>query len=164
MAHKKVFTVPFRRKQEGKTDYKARLSLLKSGKLRLVVRKSNLHIIAQLIEYGDKGDKIIISASSTELKKYGWTKNTGNIPAAYLVGLLIAKKAGNKEAILDLGLQSPIKNTRLFAVLKGAIDGGLNINASETVFPTQDRLEGKHIDDGYGKEIETVKKNLLSKK
>ena len=50
MANKKTYTVPFRRKREGKTNYKKRLGLLKSKSLRLVVRKSNKHILVQLVD------------------------------------------------------------------------------------------------------------------
>jgi len=41
--------LPRRRRIASKTDYKARLSLLKSEKPRLVVRKTNRYIIAPII-------------------------------------------------------------------------------------------------------------------
>ncbi len=145
MAHKKIFTIPFRRKRQGKTDYKKRLGMLKSRKLRLVVRKSNKHMLAQVIKYGHKGDTVLKSCSTKDLKKYGWDANTGNIPAAYLAGFLIGTQMKGKEAILDLGLQTPITGSRVFAVLKGAADGGLKINFSENVLPSEDRLKGMHI-------------------
>ena len=37
--------VPYKRKKEGKTDYKQRILLLKSRKLRLVIRKSLNNIL-----------------------------------------------------------------------------------------------------------------------
>ena len=70
MAHKKLFTIPFRRKKQGKTNYKKRLALLKSGKLRLVVRKSNKHMLAQIVKYGDKGDEVLKSVTSKDLLKF----------------------------------------------------------------------------------------------
>ncbi len=145
MARKNKRTINYRRRSEGKTNYKKRLSLLKSRKLRLVVRKFNKNIIAQLIEYSPEGDKVISSANSRELKKYGWKLNRGNIPAAYLVGLLIGKRAKGKEAILDIGLQTPVNGGKIYAALKGAIDGGLKVEAEEKVFPKKERIEGKHI-------------------
>ena len=145
MSRKNKRTITYRRRREGKTNYKRRLILLKSRKLRLVIRKFNKNIISQVIEYHPEGDKIIASSHSNELKKYGWKFNMGNVPASYLVGLLIGKKAKGKEAILDLGLQSPVKGGRLYAALKGAIDGGLKINTEEKIFPKQERIEGKHI-------------------
>jgi large subunit ribosomal protein L18 len=142
-----MFTVPFRRKQEGKTDYKVRLSLLKSKKPRLVVRKSNKNISLQLIKYDEKGDVIIGSAHSSELKKFGWDISKNNTPAAYLVGLLLGTKAKGTEAVLDIGLQNPIKGAKIFAVLRGAADGGLVIPFSEDVLPKKERIEGKHLSD-----------------
>ena len=145
MAHKKLFTIPFRRKKQGKTNYKKRLALLKSGKLRLVVRKSNKHMLAQIVKYGDKGDEVLKSVTSKDLLKFGWDLNTSNVPSAYLVGLLLGKELKGKEAILDLGLQTPISGSRLFATLKGAADGGLIIKFSEKIVPIDERIKGTHI-------------------
>lgn len=147
MAQKKIFTIPFRRKMQGKTNYKKRLALLKSNTLRLVVRKSNKHMLVQLVKYGDQGDQVVNSAHTQKLVDFGWDVSTGNISAAYLVGLLIGVQSKGKEAILDLGLQTPISGSRLFAVLKGAVDGGLKTKLGETVLPSQERITGKHICD-----------------
>lgn len=156
MKYNKVFALPYRRKRDGKTDYKKRLVMLKSKQPRLVVRKSNKNIQVQLIEYAPDGDKVLLTVRSGELKNFGWNSNTSNIPSAYLVGLLAGVKSKDKEAILDIGLQASIKGSRIFAVLKGASDGGLKINFSEEVVPSADRIEGKHI-SGYAKE---AKKNM----
>ena len=165
MASKKVFTVPFRRKREGKTDYKRRLSLLKSKSLRLVIRKSNKHILAQIINYGDQGDLVLKTAHSNELKSYGWKVNNSNIPASYLTGLLLGKKSGQEQVIIDLGLQTPVKGSRIFAVVKGAMDAGLKIKSSEEVMPTEERITGKHIKDSKVAELfEKTKNNILSGK
>ena len=128
MARHKLSRISYRRKREGKTDYKKRLKLLKSKKLRLVVRKTNKHIIAQIVQYTPDGDRIVIGLSSKSLEKLGWNFGEKNIPAAYLTGLLIGKKAldaKKQEAILDLGLQTPIHGSKIFAVAKGAQDAGL---------------------------------------
>jgi large subunit ribosomal protein L18 len=143
MTHKKIFTVPFRRKREGRTDYKMRLAFLKSKTPRMVVRRSNKHTLAQLIQYADEGDKVIASATTKELEKFGWNKNSGNITASYLCGLLLGVRAKGKKAILDIGLQT--KSPRLFAALKGAADGGLKIEFTDKIVPSEDRLTGKHI-------------------
>ncbi len=145
MSKKIIKTVLFRRKREGKTNYKKRLTLLKTSVPRLVVRKSNKNIVAQVVKYAAVGDVVVKTASSSELKKYGWKANTGNMPSAYLVGLLLAKKSEDKEMVLDLGLQTPIAGSRLFAVVKGCIDGGLVIEHSEEILPSEDRIRGKHI-------------------
>jgi large subunit ribosomal protein L18 len=158
----KIRTIPFRRKREGKTDYKKRLAALKSGLPRLVVRKSNKHMLAQLIEYSDKGDIVVESVSTKNLKKLGWKYNTGNIPSAYLTGYLLGKKLEGKKAILDIGLEIPIKGSKVFAVLKGAVDAGLKIGASKEVFPPEERINGKHIADYASKLGDKKLKKIFS--
>ncbi|MFH1506406.1 MAG: 50S ribosomal protein L18 [archaeon] len=165
MVSHKIYRVKFRRKRLGKTNYKKRLSLLQSRKPRLVIRRTNTQIIAQIIKYDADGDKIVIGFDSKQLTKLGWKHSTKNIPAAYLAGLAIGKKAqdkGVKEAILDLGLQTPIAGSKLYAALKGAVDSGLKIPCSEEIFPKQERLEGKHIQKGdVSKDLEMLKKKIL---
>jgi len=148
MAHKKTHTVAYRRKREGKTNYKKRLSLLKSRKPRLVVRASLKNILAQIVTYDEVGDKVMLSAHSRELTKQGFKATRGNLCTAYLVGLLIAKKAKSQNielAILDLGLNAPIPGSRIFAVVRGACEGGLNVPCNEEVFPSEQRVNGEHI-------------------
>ena len=137
--------VEYRRKRAGKTNYKKRLKLLLSKKPRLVIRKTLTNTIVQIVNYNENGDKTIISAKSAELKKIGWKMNTGNIPAAYLTGMLLAKKAKQKkisEAIVDLGLATPTKGSKIFAALKGAIENGLKIPHSKDMFPSNDQVNG----------------------
>ena len=47
MTHAK-HVLPYRRKREGRTNYKKRLALLKSGQPRLVIRRSNRYLQFQL--------------------------------------------------------------------------------------------------------------------
>lgn len=136
-------TVPYRRKREGKTDYRARRRLLSSHKLRVVVRKTNKHVILQLIRYATKGDIVEVGTSTKELEKQGWKGATSNITAAYYAGYLFGKRVGNKEVIADLGLQTSIKGGRLYAALYGAQQAGLNITLGEKVLPDKKRLEGE---------------------
>ncbi len=161
MAHKKTYTVPYRRKRQGKTNYKKRLFLLKSSLPRLVVRKSNRHILVQLVEYSDKGDRVMITVTSRQLLKYGWNLSTSNIPAAYLVGLILGKAAKGKKAVLDLGLQMPQAGSKIFAALKGAVDGGLDIAYSEKVLPPEERIIGSHIGEEVKELFEKTKKKIL---
>jgi large subunit ribosomal protein L18 len=148
MVRAKKRLVPHRRRRELKTDYKKRFALLKSGKLRLVVRKSLDNILCQIVEYETPGDKCLISASTSELKKLGWKTNTGNISAAYLAGLLCGVKAKKKkiaEAVLDMGLYKPTPGSRIFAALRGAVDAGLNVAHSEKILPDDNRTKGAHV-------------------
>jgi large subunit ribosomal protein L18 len=162
---KSVPTIPFRRKREQKTNYRKRIALLKSGKSRLVIRLSNKYVKTQIINYEAKGDKIIKSAISPELKKLGWTFSCKNIPACYLTGLLIANKMKaekNKEFVVDFGLRIPLKgNNKLYAVLRGAIDNGLNIPANSEVFPTDEVVFAKNKSEEMQKVFEKIKTELI---
>ncbi|RLE51347.1 MAG: 50S ribosomal protein L18 [Candidatus Methanomethylicota archaeon] len=148
MARGPRYKVPFRRRREGKTNYRKRLKLILSGKPRLVARKTINYIIAQIVEAKVEGDRVIAAAHSSELRKFGWKASCDNTPAAYLTGLLAgyrALKAGVKEAVLDIGLHRPTKGARVFAILKGAVDAGLSIPHSEEILPSEDRIKGEHI-------------------
>ena len=141
---------PFRRRAEGKTNYHKRMKLLKSKKLRAVIRASNNHIIVQIVQSQIGGDKIIVSANSKELvSKFGWNANTGNVPAAYLTGFLAgtrAKKQNVQDAILDLGIF--YHRNRVLAAFKGMLQSGLEIPYREDFFPEniEEIVKGSHIE------------------
>ena len=153
------YKVPLRRRREDRTDYRQRLRLLKSGKPRLVARASNRHVTVQVVTTGNAGDETLASAHSNDLAEYGWEAPTGNLPAAYLTGLLAGARAldaGVDAAILDIGLNAATPGNRLFAVQEGAIDAGLEIPHNESVFADWERTRGEHIaayassqDDGF---------------
>jgi len=153
---KATSVIAYRRKREGKTNYKKRLKLLLSKKPRLVIKKSLNNLTAQIIEFNPKGDKVLIGVSTKTLEKLGWKAHRGNITSAYLLGFLIGKKSKVKEAIVDLGLQLSKNKTALYAVVKGAIDAGMKIPCSEEIFPSEERISGKHISD-YAKALKTDK-------
>ncbi|MEK6948785.1 MAG: 50S ribosomal protein L18 [Nanoarchaeota archaeon] len=149
-----IYTVQFRRKREGATNYRKRLKLVVSNKPRMVARKSLANIQAAIIEYHGRGDITKAAAHSSQLKKFGWQYGTGNLPAAYLVGFLLGKRAKNakmNEAILDIGLNKSVKGSRIYALLAGALDAGLSIPHSKEVLPGKDRISGKHIAEYAGK-------------
>ncbi len=142
------YNVPMRRRREVRTDYHQRLRLLKSGKPRLVARKSNKHTTAQLISPGPQGDETLASAHSGDLTEYGWEAPTSNISAAYLTGLLAgtrAVEAGLEEAVLDIGLNTATPGNKVFAVQEGAIDAGLEIPHNDSVLADWSRTRGEHI-------------------
>jgi large subunit ribosomal protein L18 len=148
MAKDSRYCVQLRRRKEGKTDYKARKALVISGKPRLVVRNTLKNVIAQIIVAKPHGDEVLVSAHSRELKKYEWKAHVGNLSSAYLTGLLCGLKAkaqGVKEVILDIGLHSPSKGARVFAMLKGVLDAGVHVPHSEEKLPDEKRIEGEHI-------------------
>jgi large subunit ribosomal protein L18 len=154
MARGSTYRVPLRRRREGKTDYQARKALVLSGKPRLVPRSSGKNIAVQIIVAKPQGDEVLAAAHSRELKKYGWKDPTGNVPAAYLTGLLCGLKAkakGVTEAVLDIGLVAPTKGAKVFAALGGVLDAGVAVPHDEAKI-VKERSEGKHIAE-YGKSL-----------
>lgn len=137
-----------KRRRELRTDYAKRLGMLRSGKSRIVIRRSLNGTRIQAVVFGEKGDKTVVEASSKSLRKYGWKGHLGNIPAAYLTGLLFAKlaqRAGVKDGIADTGLQRAAHGSSIFAALKGCRDGGLHVAAGEEALPDESRIRGVHI-------------------
>jgi large subunit ribosomal protein L18 len=148
MARSSNYRVKLRRRREGKTDYSARKALVSSGKPRLVTRAANRNITVQILIAKLRGDEVLAAANSRELvKTYGWKAPTGNIPAAYLTGLLCGLKAkakGVEQAILDIGLVAPTKGAKIFAALSGVVDAGVSVPHSEEKI-VKERMKGEHI-------------------
>ncbi|CAD2093417.1 60S ribosomal protein L5, putative [Plasmodium vinckei] len=174
-AYFKRYQVKYRRRREGKTDYRARKALIlqdknkyNAQKLRFIVRKTNNQIICQIASAHVEGDKILSEAKSKELIRYGIPVGLKNYAAAYATGLLCARRFlkslkldsqfigvekvtaesvaedGDKEgegdrkpikAFLDVGITRTTTGNRVFAALKGACDGGLNIPHGNNRFP-----------------------------
>jgi large subunit ribosomal protein L18 len=159
------YRVKPRRRREGLTDYRKRLALIKSRKVRMVVRKSIKNTLVQFVEYNADGDRIIATANSKELvSNYKWKYSTSTTPAAYLTGLIAGKKAKNKginEFVLDIGRYASVTGSKVFASLKGAIDVGLDCSYNEEQIPKQDRLEGKHLDEKMSATVEDIKKKII---
>ncbi|HIH36981.1 MAG TPA: 50S ribosomal protein L18 [Methanocellales archaeon] len=147
----------FRRRKEGKTNFRQRLKLLLSQKPRVVVRKSLKHIVVQLVYLGEQGDVTRLSVISSELKKFGLNK-TGNTSAAYLTGLLFglrAKKIAN-EAVLDIGLQTSSPGSKIYAALKGITDAGMSIPHDPVMFPSEERIKNITVS------FDDIKEKMLS--
>jgi large subunit ribosomal protein L5e len=134
-------------------------------KYRLIVRITNKKVICQIAYATIQGDKMVCQATSTELTKYGLPVGHTNYAACYATGLLIARRAleivgladaitGVEEAtaeefhveeednerrpfkvVLDVGLIRTIPCSRVFGILKGAVDGGLHVPHSVKNFP-----------------------------
>jgi len=156
-----------RRRREGRTDYRKRLNLLRSRKVRMVVRKSLKNTQIQFIEYKESGDSIIASAKSNELSKYNWKHSTSTTPAAYLTGLLAGKRASDKgisECVLDIGRQQSVTGSKLFASLKGVLDAGIDCPHNEEKIPKEDRLMGKHLDKDITPAVNDVKSKIIGGK
>merc|ERR1712168_247710 len=139
-----------------------------SPKYRLIVRFSNKNIVCQIAHAKLEGDVVVCAAYSHELPRYGVKVGLTNYAAAYCTGLLLARRLlsqlnlsdvyegqvevdgdeynvesedGKPAAFrcyLDVGLNITTTGARVFGALKGAVDGGLEINHSMTRFPGYD--------------------------
>jgi large subunit ribosomal protein L18 len=122
-------------------------------------------VVAQLVEFTPKGDKVLVGADSSALRKYGWNYSCKNLPAAYLTGFLFGKKVAEKkykgEMVFDTGFKSPLHKGKYYAFLKGALDAGLNVpHSGKELFPDDKKLQGAHIADYAAK----MKKDAHSNK
>jgi large subunit ribosomal protein L18 len=165
MAKSARYRVPFRRRREGRTDYKRRLALLSGREPRVVVRRSLTNMRVQVVTYTPQGDKVVASADGRELQGLGLQGTSGkSVPAAYLTGVLAgqrAKQAGVQRAVLDIGRHVPAKGSRIFAALKGVVDAGLEVPHDASVVPNEERLSGAHIEGFDSNQVETVKNRIL---
>lgn len=98
-AYYKRYQVKFRRRREGKTDYFARVRLIRqdknkynSPKYRFVVRFTNKDIITQVVYSKMVGDFVVAAAYAHELSRYGVKVGHTNFAAAYCTGLLCARR------------------------------------------------------------------------
>ncbi|CAJ0602780.1 unnamed protein product [Cylicocyclus nassatus] len=155
-------------------------------KYRLIVRFTNKDVIAQIAYSRIAGDVIVASAYSHELPAFGIKVGLTNYAAAYATGLLLASRhlkslkldntfKGGKDSetqshnveqqdkcrlkvVLDIGLARATVGCKAFAVMKGAVDGGMNIPHGESKFfgyddeshkydakAHRDRIFGKHV-------------------
>ena len=153
----------FSRRRRGITNYRKRLALLKSGIPRAVVRFSNAKVTVQIIDFAKEGDKVLAAANSNDVVNAGWKGSKTNIPAAYLSGMMAAKralKAGVSSAVLDIGRITPTPGGRAFATLKGLVDGGLDVPHSSDLYPDDGRINGTHISDKMSKDFDKVMKKI----
>jgi large subunit ribosomal protein L18 len=117
----------------------------------VTVKVSDQNVAAQVLKPTPTGDVVIASAHSRELEKQGWKGTLNNLPACYLTGMLVAKKAlekGVKNAVLYIGKDH--FTSRVAACMKGIVDGGVSMPVSEESLPEQERITGQHIADYAG--------------
>ncbi|GMI45520.1 hypothetical protein TrCOL_g4835 [Triparma columacea] len=100
------YQVKYRRRREGKTDYRARKRLCaqdknkyQSPKYRFIVRFTNTKVICQIASALIDGDRILCHAESTELARYGLECGLKNYSAAYCTGLLCARRMLQKVGL-----------------------------------------------------------------
>ena len=145
-----------RRSRDEKTNYKKRRNLLMGRRDFITVQISNENTLVQIHKPELAGDKVLSSAHSRSLLGKGWKGSRKSIPAAYLTGYLAGKKAlaqGIKSAVLYSGTRRYTQ--RMAAALKGIIDAGLQVPADAETFPSEERINGKHLK--VANDIEKVK-------
>ncbi len=152
------FLVHYRRRREGKTDFSKRLALVKSGKTRMVVRRSNKTVLIQFIDFDPKGDKTLLSVNGQHLvKTYKWPSKR-NVWTAYLAGLMagkLAHKKGVKDFVLDMGMYPSSKGSVLYAALKGAVDAGLKTSFKIEMIPEQKLSNPQEKDKSLFEQVKT---------
>ena len=146
-------------------------------KYRMIVRFTNKDVICQVAYARIEGDYIVSAAYAHELPRYGVKVGLSNYAAAYCTGLLLARRilkkfkldtiyAGQEEVdgeefhiesedgkpgafrcYLDVGLARTSTGAKVFAAMKGAVDGGLDIPHGVKRFPGYD-AEGDNFDAG----------------
>ena len=107
---------------------------------------TNENTQVQILKPEITGDKVIASAHSRFLLKDGWKGSRKNIPAAYLTGYFVGKKALSKgidNAIVYSGTRKYTQ--RMAAVVKGVVDAGLKVPSNEETFPPEERINGEHL-------------------
>jgi large subunit ribosomal protein L18 len=156
-----------RRRREFKTDYLKRKNLLGGEKPRLVFRKTNKYFICQYVLSLESKDKVVFGLDTKKLLTYGWPeKKKGSLnstPAAYLIGFLASKKILKEKMeipIVDLGMSRTINKSKVYSFLKGVIDGGMSIKCKEEVFPSEERILGKHLKEDFSKQFSEIKSKI----
>ena len=112
----------------------------------VTIQISNENTQVQIHQPKIKGDLVISSAHSRLLAQKGWKGSRKNISAAYLTGYYAGKKAlgkGTNSVIMYSGTRKYTQ--RMAAALKGIIDAGLDVPASEETFPPESRINGEHL-------------------
>ena len=113
------------------------------------------NVRAQVLNATPNGDTVTASCHSRELLKNGWKGSLNSIPACYLTGFLLGKKAIEKEiknAVLYIGKDH--FTPRVAACLKGITEAGVQIPISEESLPPDDRISGQHIAN-YAQELKS---------
>lgn len=146
-----------------KTNYRKRQALLVSKRDFVTIKITNQNVIAQVLKPEIRGDIVRVSTHSRELRRYGWKGSLNSLPACFLVGLVLGRKAlekGVDKAVLYIG-NKPF-TSRIAACMKGIVQAGINIPISSESYPTEHRLNGQHIAE-YALKIKTEDINKYNK-
>ena len=142
MAYSKML----KRIRNEKTNYKKRKIMLMSKRDFISVNVTDENTQVQILKPEISGDKVVASSHSRFLIKEGWKGSRKNIPAAYLTGYSVGKKAlakGVNNAIVYSGTRKYTQ--RMAAAVKGVVDAGIKVPSDEETFPPEERINGDHL-------------------
>jgi len=144
-----------------------------SPKYRLVVRFTNKDVIAQIVYSKISGDFVMAAAYGHELTAFGMPVSHNSYAGGYAVGLLLARRVltklkladkyvGNTNVngedynvesvedgtsafyvVLDTGLHRTTTGAKVFSVLKGVTDGGVEVPHGVSRFVGYNKEESK---------------------
>lgn len=106
---------------------KAKALIRKSGRARLVVYRSGLHIYSQIVQADKLGDKVLVSSSTVDKELKAQVNGKCKVEQANMVGKLLGKRAkdlGITEVAFD---RAGYKyHGRVKALAEGAREAGLD--------------------------------------
>ncbi|KAJ6973897.1 hypothetical protein NC653_034042 [Populus alba x Populus x berolinensis] len=132
-AYYKRFQVKFKRRREGKTDYRARIRLINQDKNKYNTPK--YHVTAQIIHASMAGDIVVAAAYSHELPRYGLEVGLTNY-----AHLLYRASLSPSSSEKSLRWMRSMKE-----MLRELLDGGLDIPHSDKRFAGFNK-DGKQLD------------------
>ncbi len=164
---KKNYSPIFRRRREGKTDYRKRKGIVIGRSDFVTAAISGRYILTQLHKASLNGDVTLCQSSSKELSALaGWNGSFKSLPAAYLTGYLLGKRSvakGYDSACFYSGVGRFVQGSRIASLLAGANDAGLKIAVGEEILPDETRIKGEHI-ERFSKELQEKDPNLFRKR
>lgn len=156
----------FRRRRQGKTDYRKRRGIIVGRLPFLSVRVSGRYIYAQILKSTASGDLTLCSASSRDLvKKFGWKGSPKNLPGAYLTGFYLGQLAQDSDVsnvIVYSGVGRFVHGSRIASLINGAKESGLEVQVNDESLPDESRVRGSHIAE-YAKKLETEDKEKYNR-
>lgn len=165
--HQGKYVQIFRRRREGKTDYRKRRGVVVGKQPFLSIRISGRYIYGQVLKPTATGDVTLCAASSRDLaQKFGWKGSPKSLPGAYLTGYQlgsVAKQRGVSGAVVYTGVGRFVHGSRIASVIAGAKDAGLEMEINEDSLPDEKRLKGEHI-SSFAKELEANDRDAFNKR
>lgn len=106
---------------------KAKALIRKTGRARLVVYRSGLHIYSQIIQADQLGDKVLVTCSTVDKELKASLSGKNKVEQANLVGTLLGKRASERGITQVAFDRAGYKyHGRVKALAEGAREAGLD--------------------------------------